>query len=73
MGTSKTYRMGPQWAANNTNRGTEPTLSKGNIVNPEGTYVSGTSNRRQGVPKSAEKKSTSREESAKTKGTMGMS
>ena len=40
MGTSKTYRKGPGWEARNT-PGAEPKVSKGAIVNAEGTHMSG--------------------------------
>lgn len=59
MGSSKTYRAGPSWQGNNTNRGPESAYSKGGGVKYEGTIMSGGEEPTRKVKSSARDKSKS--------------
>lgn len=72
MGSSKTYRGAPGWEPKNTPRG-ENKVSKGAIVNAEGTHQSGSNDYgRKGLRSGARMKSRSGMKSAKS-GTYGQS
>jgi hypothetical protein len=67
MGSSKSFRKGPGWQGVNTNRGPESPYSKGNVVNPEGTFISGGETGRSGMSKKARDKSSSSRKGGPTK------
>ena len=73
MGSSKTFRQGPAWQGNNTNRGKESGYSKGAIAKPEGTHMSGGESLRSGLKGSARNKSKSGRGPVKNSGPHGYS
>lgn len=60
MGSSKTFRQGPNWQGVNTNRGAESSYSKGDIVKPEGTHMSGNDDHGRKGAKGRDKSSSGR-------------
>ena len=71
MGQSKSWKAAPGWESRNTPRG-ETKVSKGAVVNAEGTHQSGNDDSgRAGMKRST--KSSSSEKSGKTKGIYGQS
>ena len=68
MGSSKSFRKGPQWTDNNTNRGKESAYSRGDVTRPEGTLISGSNDSsRGGMSKKARDKSSSSRKGGPTK------
>ncbi len=72
MGSSRTYRKPPGWESRNT-PGAEPKVSKGAIMKPEGTVMSGYDESGQKAGHGARNKSKSGMMSAKNPGPHGYS
>lgn len=73
MGTSKTHRGAPGWQSNNTVGGASAKVSRGNVVNCEGTHMSGSNGGRAGLRKGSRMKSRSSKGSLKSAGIYGQS